>query len=365
MALVDRHPRSPEAGQAPVASDATSTTGKILSLLVPVLNEEHSITPFLERAEPALRDALRCLGPDAGYEIVFVDDGSTDQTVERILQSAKGRPQIKLVRLSRNFGKEAALTAGLQFVSGHAVVPIDVDLQDPPEVIGDMVEAWMAGAEVVNAVRNSRASDGWFKRWSAGTFYRLYNKIAAHQIPGNVGDFRLLDRKVVDVLNDLTERNRFMKGMFSWVGFEQATVGYERAPRAAGTTKWKYWGLWNFALDGFTASTTAPLRIWSYVGLVVAVLAMAYAAWIVGRTLVFGIEVPGYASLMTLILVLGALNLISIGILGEYIGRIAIEVRQRPLYVVRETFGIAGSGDTSPQKNDGASSFVDSSEPRL
>mgnify|MGYP000203027549 CR=1 FL=1 len=313
--------------------------GRRLSLLVPVFNEEDAVDLFMERIGPALEEALLYLAPTGSHEIVFVDDGSRDGTVDRILAQAQRQPAVKLVRLSRNFGKDAALAAGLRHVSGDAVIPMDVDLQDSPDVIRQMVAAWMRGAEVVNAVRVSRKGDGWLKRLSARAFYRVYNFIATDPIPGNVGDFRLLDRRVVDVLNDLPERNRFMKGMFSWVGFEQANVTYERPPRAAGTTKWRYWKLWNFALDGLTASTTGPLRIWSYLGLAVAACAMAYAAFIVARTLLFGVEVPGYASLMTLILVLGALNLISIGVLGEYIGRIAIEVRQRPLYVIRETHG--------------------------
>lgn len=321
---------------------------RTLSLLVPVYNEQDAVDLFMAEIDPPMEEALLYLAPHGDYEIVFVDDGSTDDTVARILTHAARQPRVKLVRLSRNFGKDAALAAGLKYVAGDAVIPMDVDLQDPPEVIRKMVAAWIGGADVVNAVRSSRQSDSWFKRRSAAAFYRIYNWVAADRIPGNVGDFRLLDRKVVNVLNDFTERNRFMKGMFSWVGFDQAEVSYERAPRAAGTTKWKYWKLWNFALDGLTASTTAPLRIWSYVGLAVALCAMLYAIVIVGRTLLFGVDVPGYASLMTLILVLGALNLISIGILGEYIGRIAIEVRQRPLYVVRGTHGIDEDEEQAP-----------------
>lgn len=319
-----------------------------LSLLVPVFNEQDAVDLFVERTEAPLAQALLQLAPHGDYEIVFIDDGSSDLSVERIIAHARRQPRIKLVRLSRNFGKDAALAAGLKVAAGDAVIPIDIDLQDPPDTIPEMVAAWLAGAEIVNAVRSSRASDSWFKRWSAKAFYRVYNCFATDRIPGNVGDFRLLDRKVVDVINNFTERNRFMKGVFSWVGFEQTTVSYERAPRAAGTTKWKYWKLWNFALDGLTTSTTAPLRVWSYIGLGVALCAIAYALFIVGRTLMLGVDVPGYASLMTLILTLGALNLISIGILGEYIGRIAIEVRRRPLYVVRDTYGIASDGGRVP-----------------
>lgn len=341
MALPTPRPQ-PIVAATPAADGQPAARRRLLSLVVPVFNEEAAIEAFLTRIAPPLEAALLYLAPNGDHEIVFVDDGSRDRTAERILAAAERDPRIKLIRLSRNFGKDAALAAGLRHASGDAVIPIDVDLQDPPETIVRMVAAWVAGAEVVNAVRGSRAADGWFKRLSAAAFYRVYNLIAGDRIPGNVGDFRLLDRKVVEVLNDFTERNRFMKGVFSWVGFEQATVRYERAPRSAGTTKWKYWTLWNFALDGITASTTAPLRIWTYVGLSVALGAIVYALVIVARTLIFGVDVPGYASLMTLILMLGALNLTSVGILGEYIGRIAIEVRQRPLYVVRDTHGFDG-----------------------
>ncbi|GAB4371913.1 MAG: glycosyltransferase family 2 protein [Kiloniellaceae bacterium] len=341
MTLPSPHPtpHAADPAEAPAAGSGVAAGQRLLSLVVPVFNEEATIDAFLARIGPPLEEALLYLAPSGDHEIVFVDDGSSDRTAERILAAAEHDPRVKIVRLSRNFGKDAALAAGLRHARGDAVIPIDVDLQDPPETIARMVAAWLAGAEVVNAVRSSRNSDGWLKRFTAAAFYRVYNVVARDRIPDNVGDFRLLDRKVVEVLNDFTERNRFMKGVVSWVGFEQATVRYERAPRAAGTTKWKYWALWNFALDGITASTTAPLRIWTYVGLGVALCAIVYALVIVFRTLIFGVDVPGYASLMTLILVLGALNLISVGILGEYIGRIAIEVRQRPLYAVRDTHG--------------------------
>jgi len=308
----------------------------LLSIVVPVFNEEAAIDLFLERLAGPLAVARERLGPGGRAEIVFVDDGSRDATAERIAARMAPGSGLRLVRLSRNFGKDAALAAGLAYARGDAVVPMDVDLQDPPELLPEMVNAWCDGFLVVNAVRSDRSSDGMVKRATADLFYRIYNRLAAYPIVPNVGDFRLLDRAVVEELNRIPERVRFMKGLVSWVGFRQASIPYTRDARSAGRTKWKLWQLWNFALDGITGSTTLPLRIWGYLGGAVAVLALLYAAFIVVRTLVVGVEVPGYASLLTLILFFGALNMIAIGIVGEYVGRIAIEVRQRPLFIVGE-----------------------------
>lgn len=307
-----------------------------LSLVVPVLNEEASITPFLARAEPALEAACRLIGPEAGFEIVFVDDGSTDATLPVLMAIRSRRPGIEVVALSRNFGKEAALAAGLRHARGRAVIPIDIDLQDPPEVIPEMVASWIAGAQIVNGVRLSRASDGLAKKVTAGVFYRIYNRLAERPMPADVGDFRLLDRAVVEVVNGLAERARFSKGLISWLGFTQASVPFVRERRGRGMTKWRWWGLWNLALDGITGSSTVPLRIWTYVGLAVAGLAFLYGTFLVVLTLVSGTPTPGYPSLMTTILFFGGLNLLSLGIMGEYVGRIASEVRGRPLYVVRD-----------------------------
>ncbi|MDP4023454.1 glycosyltransferase family 2 protein [Methylobacterium sp. NEAU 140] len=307
----------------------------LISLVVPVLNEEASIAPFLARAEPALAEACRLLGPGARSEIVFVDDGSTDATPAVLLAARMRGRGIEIVTLSRNFGKEAALAAGLRHAAGRAVIPIDIDLQDPPEIIPEMVARWMAGAQVVNGVRRSRASDGLAKKLTAGAFYRIYNRLADRPMPSDVGDFRLLDRAVVEVVNGLAERARFSKGLISWLGFTQDSVPFVREPRGRGTTKWRWWGLWNLALDGITASSTAPLRIWTYLGLAIAGLAFLYGALLVGLTLVSGTPTPGYPSLMTAVLFFGGLNLLSLGVMGEYVGRIASEVRGRPLYVVR------------------------------
>ena len=314
---------------------------KTLTLICPVLNEEEVIDIFLNGVDPHLRQALALLGPDAKAEIIFVDDGSTDATARIIAERARTRTDLKLIRFSRNFGKEAALSAGLAYATGDAAIPIDVDLQDPPELIVSMVAAWIAGAQIVNARRVDRSADNWAKRKTSHLFYHYYNKMVPRPIPADVGDFRLLDRQVVAAMGQFNEHNRFMKSLFSWVGFDEVTIDYVRPARAAGTTKFKYWKLWNFALDGITASTTAPLRVWSYIGVSLAFATALIAIIIVIRTLMRGSGVPGYPSLMVVILVIGSINFISIGVLGEYVGRISEEVRNRPLYIVRETVGLA------------------------
>ncbi len=313
-----------------------------LSIIVPVLNEEDSVPIFLREMIPLLAGVSRDqLGADASFEIVFIDDGSSDRTVDVIMDASTDHPEIKLVRFSRNFGKEAALAAGLQYASGKAVIPMDVDLQDPPEVVPRMVDQWLKGAEIVNAIRRRRDSDTVVKRFTARTFYKIYNRIADLPIKSDVGDFRLLDRAVVDALNRLSEGSRFTKALYSWVGYRNVDIEYDRAERAAGDTKWKYGKLFRFAFDGIIASTSAPLRVWSYIGLTLGLLAFVYAAAVTFRTLTFGNDVPGYSSIIVVVLLLGGLNLLSLGIMGEYIGRIAQEVRGRPLFVVRETHGLS------------------------
>ncbi len=307
---------------------------RTLSIVIPVYNEQEALSLFLDAARPAVDEALHLIGPGASAEYLFVDDGSTDRTADLLAILSRLNPDVRYLSLSRNFGKEAALAAGIDHATGDAVIPIDVDLQDPPAVIVDMVCAWLSGAQVVNARRIDRSSDGWFKRLSARGFYRLLNRMSDYPIPEDVGDFRLLDRQAVDAIRQLGEQARFHKGLFSWVGFKVATVDYVRAARGAGATKWRLGKLWSLAIDGITASTTMPLRIWSYIGGAVALLAMAYAAWLVVRTMTTGVDVPGYASIMVAVLMLGGLNLLSLGIIGEYLGRVAREVRQRPLYVV-------------------------------
>jgi glycosyltransferase involved in cell wall biosynthesis len=314
----------------------------ILSLVAPAFNEAGVIEPFLARVRPILEEAVRPLGPGSTFEILFVDDGSTDGTLGELRQARAGDDRIRIVSLSRNFGKDVALTAGLEFARGLAVIPIDVDLQDPPELIPQMVERWLAGYDVVTARRVDRSSDGRLKRGTAHLFYKVFNRMAERPMLEDAGDFRLLSRQVVEALNRFPERSRFMKGLFAWVGFEQCVIDYVRPARERGTSKWRYWRLWNFALDGITGSTTAPLRVWSYAGAVAAGLAILYAVFLVARTLIVGVDVPGYASLMVVVLLFGGLNLLSLGVIGEYLGRTYTEVKGRPLYIVRETLGFAG-----------------------
>jgi glycosyltransferase involved in cell wall biosynthesis len=317
--------------------------GILLSIVVPMFNEEDSIDPFLKRVEAVADDLVAPL--DERYEIICVDDGSTDATVPRLLAHRKRNPAIRLVSLSRNFGKDIAMTAGLDCAAGAAVIPIDADLQDPPELIPELFAKWLEGHDVVYATRASRDSDSAAKRLTASWFYRVHNKLADIHIPDNTGDFRLMDRRVIQALHELPERSRFMKGLFTWVGFRQTGVSYERQNRAHGTSKWKYWKLWNFALDGITSSTTFPLRIWTYLGAAVSLLAFAYAAFLILDVIVNGVDTPGYASLMVVVLLLGGVNLLTLGIMGEYLGRIYMETKGRPLYLVRDRFGFDDAPD--------------------
>lgn len=304
-----------------------------LSLVIPVFNEAATLDVFIARITDVFKDQAQI-----ALEIVFVNDGSTDTTLEVLLERQKSDSRIRIVDLSRNFGKEAALTAGLQTATGQAVVPIDADLQDPPEVILEMIARWREGYEVVLGHRVSRKTDSWAKQTSANWFYRLHNRIAEQHLPENVGDFRLMDRCVVDALQTLPESRRFMKGLFAWVGFRSTCVDYERPERVAGTTKFNGWRLWNFALEGITSFSTEPLRIWTYLGLFVSLISFSFAIFIVLRTLISGVDLPGYASLMVAVTFLGGLQLIGIGVLGEYLGRTYIESKRRPVYLVRRVY---------------------------
>ena len=309
----------------------------IISIVVPVKDEEQAIAPFVERVTNVLTGVPELA--TGRFEILFIDDGSSDGTLEAIRGVHSDDARVRAVSFSRNFGKEAALTAGLEHSRGAAVVPMDVDLQDPPEILPQMIAKWREGFEIVYGVRSDRASDSLPKRLTADLYYRAHNWLSNDKIPEHAGDFRLLDRKVVDAIKAMPERNRFMKGLFAWAGFKQASVTYSRAPRTTGESKFRYWHLWTFALDGITSSSTVPLRIWSYLGGLVALFALAVAMFIAVRTLVFGIDVPGYASLIVSVLFLGGLQLLSLGILGEYVGRILTETKQRPLYVIRDQIG--------------------------
>jgi glycosyltransferase involved in cell wall biosynthesis len=300
----------------------------LISVVVPVYNEEESIDAFLAAILPELvRAGVR-------HEIIFVNDGSSDSTLPILIDRARREPNLKAVNLSRNFGKEAAMTAGLDQAAGDAVVLIDVDLQDPPELLGRFIEAWRQGYDVVYGLRESRVADGRLKAITAGLFYSAFNAIAATSIPSNVGDFRLIDRRVVQALAQLPERGRFMKGLFAWVGFPSLAIPYVRPARLLGTTKWNYWRLWNFALDGIVSFSTAPLRVWTYCGLAIAGGALAYAAFILIDALFFGIGVPGYASLIIVLLFSTAANLVSLGMIGEYVSRLFIETKRRPIYLL-------------------------------
>lgn len=311
-----------------------------ISLIVPVFNEEQAVVGFYH----AVRRDLSL--QTHRVEIVFINDGSTDNSEAFIRALALHDEAVVLINFSRNFGKEAALFAGLEYAGGDAVVPIDVDLQDPVEVVAQMIEQWCRGAEVVLAKRRNRSSDGYFKRHSASLFYLLLNRISYTHIEENVGDFRLMDRKVVDVIKVLPEQQLFMKGVLSWAGFNIAIVEYDRAPRVAGQSKFNGWKLWNLALDGITSFSTLPLRLWSYIGGCISLVALVYAGFLMVDKMLFGNAVPGYPSLMTAILFLGGVQLIGIGILGEYVGRIYMEAKHRPRYVVKEVIKKAASNFT-------------------
>lgn len=322
---------------APLAlsqSSATDVQPSVeLSVVVPMHDEEPNIPQFFGRLIPVLEQ----LG--ITYEIICVDDGSEDRTLDLLLETRKANPAVKVVSLSRNFGKDIALTAGIEHAAGAALIPIDCDLQDPPELIEEMLKKWREGYDVVLATRRARLGETRLKRATAKLFYRTFRKIADFPIPADTGDFRLMDRRVAAALAMLPERSRFMKGLFAWLGFSQATILYEREPRYAGSSQWNYWRLWNFAIDGITSFSSFPLKIWSYVGLGISLLAFLYAALLFFRTLIKGIDVPGYASLMVTVLFLGGVQLITLGIIGEYLARVYIEVKSRPLYIVRERFG--------------------------
>lgn len=304
-----------------------------LSLVTPCHNEEDCVAPFLARIDAVLAGL-----PGVELELVFVNDGSTDTTLELLRQSQERDPRIVIVDLSRNFGKEAALSAGLEVATGDAVIPMDADLQDPPELIPALLARWREGFDVVLAHRANRDTDSWFKRSTARWFYRLHNRFSSVTLPDDVGDFRLMDRRVVEALRRLPESCRFMKGLFAWLGFRTTSIDYVREPRAGGETKFKAWRLWNFALDGITSFSTVPLRIWTYAGLACSAVAFLFALRILVQTVVFGVDVPGYASIIVAIAFFGGLQLTGIGIIGEYLGRTYMEAKRRPLYVIRDIY---------------------------
>lgn len=306
----------------------------LLSILIPMKNEAECLDVLFSRL-------AECLAPvSEDYEIICVDDGSTDDTYAALQAHHAKDARIKAIRLSRNFGKESALCAALDHAQGDAVIPIDADLQDPPELIADMVAEWREGYKVVLACRRSRREDGLFKRQTAGWFYRVLNWTSRVHIPENTGDFRLMDRQVVEAIKTLPERTRFSKGLFAWVGFDTTTLYFDRPQRSAGTTKWNLRRLWGYALDGIFAFSSLPLRVWTYIGAVIALVSFTYAGFIILRTLFFGTDVPGYASLLVAVLFMGGIQLVSLGIIGEYVGRIYREVKHRPIYIASEMLGV-------------------------
>jgi len=309
-----------------------------LSVVAPAYNEERNIPAFLAAIVPVLE------GIGETFEIVFVDDGSRDGTVGMLAAAASQDARIKVVSLARNFGKDVALSAGLAHASGQAVVPIDCDLQHPPELIAKFVETWRQGYDMVVGVRSKRDEEGWARRTASRLYYKVMGWMTSIEIPPNAGDFRLLDRKIVDVIVSMPERHRYMKGIFAWPGFKVARVEFQANVRAGDRSRWSFFKLWRFALDGLFSFSTAPLKMWTYVGALSAAAAFVYGIITLVQKVIYGIAVPGYASLLIVILFFNGLALISNGIQGEYIARIFEEVKGRPLYVVGRTWGFAEDG---------------------
>ncbi|UZE95130.1 glycosyltransferase family 2 protein [Alkalimarinus alittae] len=318
---------------------ALTGSKRCISLVVPCFNEGGSLDAFFFRLETTL-NALT----EYDYEILCIDDGSQDDTLTKLLCHAERNPCISVIELSRNFGKEAALTAGIDAAKGHAVIPMDADLQHPPELIDEMLSHWEAGSDVVLARRLSRDTDHSLQRLVTGWFYLLHNRISDCEIPRDVGDFRLMDRCVVDALKALPERRRFMKGLFAWVGFRQTVVEFEVESRHSGVSSFNTKKLWGLAIEGITSFSAVPLSVWVYAGVVISLVALVSGSWIIVKTLAFGVDVPGYASILVAVLFLGGVQLMGIGVLGAYIGRIYSESKQRPIYIVRNHHTCVKSG---------------------
>ena len=315
----------------------------VLSVLVPCFNEEEVLPAFHARLVAAMA------GIKDAWEVLYINDGSTDGTLAILKSLQQDHPCVGFAALSRNFGKEAAMSAGLRLARGQTVVMIDADLQDPPELIPDMLKAWRQGADVVNMKRRSRQGETWFKKTSAHWFYRVINGLSEVPIPADVGDFRLLSRRSVDALNQLPERNRFMKGLFAWIGYTQITLEYDRHARAAGQTKWPYLKLFHFAVEGITGFSVVPLRLASYAGFLTAFGAFIYAIMFMVKTLTIGESVKGFPTLIVTILLMGGLQLMAMGIIGEYLGRLFMESKRRPLYLLDEVKPAGGHPAETPQ----------------
>lgn len=302
---------------------------KTLSVVVPAFNEAEVIEEFHSRLTAVMQNL------EYDYEVVYVDDGSQDETIHKLNSLRESDSHISIIDLSRNFGKEIAMSAGLDYAIGDAVIVIDADLQDPPELISSFVDEWNNGYDVVYAQRIERQGETWFKKKSAEIFYRILWNLSRVEIPKNTGDFRLLSRRAVDALKSLKEQHRYMKGLFAWVGFPQKAVLYNREARAFGNTKWNYWKLWNFAIEGITSFSDAPLKISTYIGILTATGAFLYGIYMIIRTLIFDNPIPGYPSLIVIVLFLGGVQLISLGVIGEYLGRTYNESKGRPLYLTK------------------------------
>lgn len=315
----------------PISNVETFRPGQYtLTVIVPVFNEEIVLPMFHDR----LKNALAPL--QEKWEVIYIDDGSTDDSYA-ILQNLKERdPNVGIARFTRNFGKEEAMSAGLRLANGEAAIVIDSDLQDPPELIPSMLDAWRKGADIVNMRRRQRNGESWLKKTTAHLFYRVINRLSEVPVPEDVGDFRLLSRRAIDALNLLEERNRFMKGLFAWIGYKNVTLDYDRDARAAGETKWRYWKLWNFALEGVTGFSIAPLKIATYLGSICSGATIIYAIYFLFKTMVVGEQVKGFPTLIVTVLILGGLQLMAIGIIGEYLGRLFIESKRRPLYLMEK-----------------------------
>lgn len=305
-----------------------------ISILIPCYNEEAVIHLCHGRVSAVIAG----LG-DYDFQICYVNDGSSDKTLDELLTIAAADPRVMVINLSRNFGKEAAMTAGLDFAGGDAVIILDADLQDPPELIPDLLKIWTEQeADVVYGQRTSRLGETWLKKFTAAAFYRVINCISRVDIPRNTGDFRLMNRRAVDALKELREKHRFMKGLFAWIGYKQVPLQYQRQPRAAGRTHWDYLKLWNLSLEGITGFSMTPLRLATMFGIMISIFSFLYGVFIIIHTIMSGSDVPGYPSLMVMVTFLSGIQMMTIGILGEYIGRIFNETKQRPLYLIDKIY---------------------------
>jgi glycosyltransferase involved in cell wall biosynthesis len=309
----------------------------LISLIVPVFNEEQSLAMFMDAVVNKLA-GLR-------LEIIFIDDGSTDNTLVFLRQISATNNYVQVIKLSRNFGKEAALTAGINLCNGDVAIPVDVDLQDPLEIIHDFISKWQEGFDVVHGIRNDRQNDGFLKRYSASKYYQIFNFISDLKMTPHAGDFRLLDRKAINALRELPERVRFMKGLFTWIGFSTAEVHYRRLKRTQGKSKFNFKQLFRFGLDGVISFSSMPIRVWSVVGMMMTIPAIVFMFYIIIKTLLMGVDVPGYASIVSIVLFIGGIQFLTLGFIGEYVGRIFTEVKGRPIYIIEETISAPAKTD--------------------